>query len=222
MSRVAVLILSIVFVLMITTVVSGQDVEISIPPTTGASGENVTIPIHISDTTGWSIIAAELVIQYDPQVLTAIDANVSGAIATDWFVQTNTGTSGQIIISMMGMNPLSGSGKLLNVRFSVSITARGGSTYLITFSKALLNEGIPNAVTSPGIFTVGGESAPTLEGDANGDDRVNHLDILEVILAYSKNSGESGYNPWADFNSDGRVNRQDMVILLRNYGATKN
>jgi hypothetical protein len=223
LSRGKFLILGAAFLVLTTGMAAlGQDIQVSIPPTTGAPGENVSIPIQIGNTTGSGIIAAEFTIQYDSQVLSAIDANLSGTIAADWFIQANTATPGEVVISMAGVNPLSGSGVLVNVRFSVSATARGGSTYLITFSRALLNEGTPNAVTSPGIFTVGGEPAPTLAGDANGDNRVDHQDVLKLAFSYNKNTGESGFNPWADFNSDGRVDRQDMIILLQNYGKVQN
>jgi len=200
----------------------GQDIQVSIPPTTGAPGENVSIPIQIGNTTGRGIISVELTIQYDSQVLSAIDTNLSGTIAADWLIHSNTATPGQFIIGMVGINPLSGSGALVNARFSVSATARGGATYLITFSRAVLNGGTPNAVTSPGVFTVGGEPAPTLMGDANGDNRVDHQDVLKLAFSYNKSSGNSGFNPWADFNSDGRVDRQDMIILLQNYGKVQN
>jgi len=202
--------------------VFGQDIEISIPPTSGAPGENISIPVNIGNTTGRGIISAELTIQYDSQVLTAIDANLSGTLAADWLIFANTQTSGQIVISMAGANPLSGSGVLVNVRFSVSATARSGATYLITFSRARLNDGTPNAAPIPGVFTVGGEPAPTLAGDANGDNSVNYQDVLKLAFAYNKNSGDSGFDPWADFNNDGRVDRQDMTILLQNYGRTQN
>ena len=223
MPRAAVLIPGIVLLFLMTSVtVIGQVVEVSITPSSGAPGEEIIIPIDIEQTTGRGVIAAELNIDYDSQVLSATGANLSGTIASDWFIQTNTTNSGQVIIRMAGVNPLNGSGHLVNVKFSVSATARIGSTYLLTFSKALLNEGVPNAATSPGIFTVAGIPEPRLDGDANGDDRVDHLDILKLIFAYNKSSGNSGYDPEADFDSDGDVDRQDMIILVGNYGAIKN
>jgi len=118
--------------------------------------------------------------------------------------------------------PLSGSGVLVNIRFSVRPAAQIGSISQLHFTKILLNEGMPSAVPRDGAFTV--EHVPAgerLEGDVNGDNRVDRLDLLKLAVMYNKRSGDSGYDASADFNGDGRIDRQDMIMLWRNFGATK-
>lgn len=208
--------------LVISPAVFGQDVEISIPASSGAPGSTVTIPVNIGDTTGREIIAVELILQYNPEVLSAIDADTSGAIAQGWQVAFNKETPGQVSISMIGMESLNGSGTLVNVRFSVQPTALFGSTYQLRFTKARLNEGTPFAVAYDGIFTV--EYVPVgdrMAGDVNGDNHVDYLDLLKLILVYGRNSGDSGYDPAADLNGDGRIDKDDMIVLWENFGATR-
>lgn len=208
--------------LMVAPAVCGQDILLSIPASSGAIGEEVSIPVNIGDTTGREIIAAEMTIQYDTQALSATDATVSGTIADGWLIFPNTATPGEISVYMAGANVLSGSGTFVNLHFVVQSTAQVGGMYLLNFTKALLNEGDPGVVPQGGVFTPepGGEPE-RIPGDANGDDRVNHLDLLKLILSYGKNSGNAGYDPDADLNDDGNVNRDDVIILWKNFGASK-
>jgi len=216
------------FFLTLSSTVCGQDVEISIPNSSGARGGIVTIPVNISDTTGRGIIAVEITLQYDPQVLSAIDADTSGTIAETWQIAPNTAVPGEVSVSMIGplgineVTPLSGSGTFVNIRFSVQRGAQIGSTSELHFTKVLLNEGTPGAVAYDGVFTV--ERLPVgerLEGDVNGDDHVDRRDLLKLVVLYNKHSGDSEYDASADFNADGLIDKLDMMILWQNFGATR-
>jgi len=221
--RTAAIVSGIVFLsLMISPVVSGQNVQLSIPASSGAIGAEVSIPVNIGDTTGREIIAAEITIQYDTQALSATDATVLGTIADGWLIFPNTATPGEISVYMAGANVLSGSGTFVNLHFVVQSTAQVGGMYPLNFTRALLNEGDPGVVSQGGTFIPepGGEPE-RIPGDANGDDRVNHLDLLKLILSYGKNSGDAGYDPDADLNDDGNVNKDDVIILWKNFGASK-
>ncbi len=222
MLKMASLILGIFSFLMISPALPGQDVVLSIPSSSGARGDMVAIPVSIGDVTGREVISVEMTIRYDIQALSVIDADVSGTMAETWLISSNTTTPGEIIVSMAGADPLSGSGPFVNVNFLVQPTAQVGTTYQISFTRAILNDGTPGVVTQGGSFTVEfGPAEDRMEGDANGDDRVNHLDLLRLILAYNKKSGDNGYSASADFNGDGRVDKQDMIILWRNFGARR-
>ena len=206
--------------LMVNPAVFGQNIEISIPNSSGAPGSTVTVPINVGDTTGHGIISFEMILQYDPQFLSPVAAHTSGTIDETWQAVLNAINPGEVYIGMMGLNPLSGSGVLVNISFMIQPTAQIGSTYQLHFVKALLNDG--TATTSDGIISVervaAGERIP---GDINGDNRVNRLDLLKLIIVYNKESGDSGYNPSADLNSDGRIDKSDMIILWENFGVTK-
>jgi hypothetical protein len=224
--KVTALILGIVFfALMVSLATFGQNVEISIPASSGAPGSTVTIPVNISDTTGMEVIAVGITLQYDPQILSAIDADVSGTIAGTWQVISNTTIPGEVAIRMMWSEPptghLSGSGTLVNIRFLVQPAAQIDSTCQLHFVEVLLNETTPDVIRD-GIFTVAHVSPEArMEGDVNGDNCVDYRDLLKLVLMYKKKSGDSGYDPSADFNDDGSIDLDDMIVLWRNFGAAK-
>jgi len=56
-----------------------------------------------------------------------------------------------------------------------------------------------------------------LPGDANGDGKVNWVDLGLLGLAYGSTPGDPNWNPEADFNADGIVDWADMAILGMNY-----
>ncbi len=215
------------FSLILGSAAFGQSVTITIPDSSGAPGDTATVPVNISNTTNRGIIAVDALLRYDPGILSFVDAG-PGTINESWQVVSNEATPGAVSIVMIfdvhQQDPLSGSGVFLNIRFLVRSSARIGAKSQLSFDKekTMLNEGQVGVAIQDGVFTVVGTSPePGLEGDANGDDRVDHLDLLKLILAYDKSIGESGYNPSADFNNDKRVDRSDLVILLRNFGATR-
>lgn len=209
------------FVLMVSPAVFGQDVAVSISDISGAAGDTVIIPVNVGNTSGLNVIAFEMTVEYDSRIMTAVSANTSGTIAGSWLIVSNATIPGQIAVSMAG-SALSGSGVLVNMEFSIEPGVPMGMTSRLHFAEAVLNDGAPNAVPQDGVFTVGQSSSPPrLEGDANGDDRVDHRDLLKLVLTYNKNSGDSGYDPWADFNGDGRIDRDDVIVVWQNFGATR-
>lgn len=200
----------------------GQSVQLSIPDSSGAVNTEISIPLNISSTTGKDIIAADITVQYDSNALSATGVDVLGTIASDWIIFANL-EEGQIVISMAGMSALSGSGALANMNFLVKSTASVGTTSQVSFTEAAIwaqNIGKIDSTTSNGTFKVDGVAPVRMPGDANGDDQVNHLDVLKLILSYGKSSGMAGYDANADFNGDGRVNRDDALIIWANFGAT--
>lgn len=58
----------------------------------------------------------------------------------------------------------------------------------------------------------------SLEGDVNGDCRVNIFDLVTVAIAYGSSPGDPRWNPDADLKDDGRINIFDLVIVAINYG----
>jgi hypothetical protein len=220
-------ILTIILLILISNLAAfGQNVTITVPDSSGAPGDTATVPVNISNTTGRGIIAVDALLRYDPGILSFVDAG-PGTINESWQVVFSETTPGAISIMMIfdaQQDPLSGSGTFLNIRFLVRSNARIGAKSALSFDKekTMLNEGQVGIAIQDGVFTVSGTSPePGLEGDVNGDDRVDHLDLLKLILAYGKSIGESGYNPSADFDDDRRVDRADLVIFLRNFGATR-
>ena len=62
--------------------------------------------------------------------------------------------------------------------------------------------------------------AYTIAGDINGDNNVDHDDLLTMVETYGQSSGGPHYEPDADFDKDTSVDCHDLIILGRNYGKT--
>jgi lysophospholipase L1-like esterase len=68
-------------------------------------------------------------------------------------------------------------------------------------------------------FTVQGANA--LQGDVNGDNRVDGADLILFGLRFGAQRGAANYLATADFNSDGLIDGLDLAILAANFGQTK-
>jgi lysophospholipase L1-like esterase len=68
-------------------------------------------------------------------------------------------------------------------------------------------------------FTVQG-AANALQGDLNGDNRVDGMDLIRFGRSFGSLRGETRYNANADLNVDGSVDGQDLAILASNFGRT--
>jgi lysophospholipase L1-like esterase len=68
-------------------------------------------------------------------------------------------------------------------------------------------------------FTIQGTSA--LQGDVNGDGRVDGADLILFGLRFGAQRGAANYLATADFNADGQIDGLDLAILAANFGQTK-
>ena len=79
----------------------------------------------------------------------------------------------------------------------------------------------PNAIDRQlAKFTIQGATTG-LQGDVNGDNRVDGSDLILFGLHFGALRGETNYSAAADFNNDGRVDGLDLAILAANFGQTK-
>lgn len=56
-----------------------------------------------------------------------------------------------------------------------------------------------------------------LEGDANGDNKINAIDASIMATSYWKADGDAGFAPGADFNEDDYIDARDASLLATNY-----
>jgi hypothetical protein len=59
-----------------------------------------------------------------------------------------------------------------------------------------------------------------LQGDINGDGKVNVLDAILMSNAFNSVPGSPNWNPRADLNNSGRVDVIDAIILANHWGQT--
>jgi len=79
------------------------------------------------------------------------------------------------------------------------------------FPDDIIMENIPFTIVAP----------PSLEGDANGDCKVNILDLIYVRNRLGQDP-ESGDNSTADANNDGRINVLDLIYVRNRLGNSYN
>jgi len=59
-----------------------------------------------------------------------------------------------------------------------------------------------------------GMNASLVNGDVNGDNRVDDADLLRVLFTF----GQVGSNLTEDLDGDGRVDDADLLIVLFRFG----
>ena len=124
--------------------------SLSLPTQSAAQNNIIQIPLNAAVING--LAAADLTITFDPAILKPRTA-VAGALTTGWTVVVNTGTSGQLKISMASPGgTVTGSGVLALLEFEV-IGAPGTSSAL-GLTAVKLNGGAILANTAAGTLNV--------------------------------------------------------------------
>lgn len=91
-------------------------------------------------------------------------------------------------------------------------------TYDIAFKGAHhLRVVVPNIAVGAGGAS-GVSLSDTINGDINGDNRVNLADFSALSAAYGSVPASANWNANSDLNGDARVNLSDFSILSRDYG----
>ena len=106
--------------------------------------------------------------------------------------------------------------QLLNGTFVVLIN--GQPTYYATFTdetNSYINFNYTHAETSLNIRIL-----ETLQGDLNGDRKVDIKDVSIAAKAFGTMPGDSRWNPIADLNKDLKIDLKDIAIVAKNFGKT--
>ncbi len=135
-------------------------VSVSLPNTTTPYNQPLSIPVDISSTTNLNIVAAEIFVAYDGDLLTAFSAGTTGTLAAgNWTVQTNVvvGNATNIDTLKIAMatdnDVLTGAGTLININFQVA-DQRSPASSPLTLSHMLFNDGNPLNTTTDGSVTI--------------------------------------------------------------------
>lgn len=232
---------------------TGPDPLLSIPRDLSAGrGEGLTVPVHIDsivDLTATPLYAADLVLQFDPQVMTASSVSWGevpmASPEAHWSapVVNIDNTSGQIIIGLWNQVGLRGvfAGSLVQVQFAVDSAAPLGDTAINLAATAsdrftLLNEGNLTLIPAPtnsadddvdGRVTVQGLDwqNPTNAFDVNNDGSVSALDVLMLINYINAHAGSAtlplhpAAPPYYDVNVDLQCTAQDVLLVINHLNA---
>ena len=124
--------------------------QLSLPDTGGEQHAIVQVPVNAANVQG--LAAASLTITFDPAVLQAQSAS-TGSLTPGWSLATNTGTPGEIRLSMASPGgTVSGSGVLATLEFEV--VGSPGASSTLHFASVLLNDGAIPTETTDGSFAV--------------------------------------------------------------------
>lgn len=113
-------------------------------------GMEVTVPVTVGDLGGQIVLAYQIEVIYDPDVVTALEPSTSGTLTSQWSTASNVPTPGRLVISAASATGLLGPGTLIQLRFEGA--AIGETT--LTFAEVTLNEGDPSADATGGSVTV--------------------------------------------------------------------
>lgn len=186
--------------------------SLRIPTLSARPGDTLTVPILVNDAS--EIAGAEMVVTYDPEVLTALEVKTTD-LTRDFSIADSV-SQGKVAITLASGEGISeGSGSLVDIVFRV-VGFTGDSTSLVLKKAKLYDEGTnPISVeTEDGKVRVAG-----LKADVNGD---GVIDVRDAILCLRISAGlsipedlDEGYAIWAaDVNEDGKVRSGDALLIL--------
>jgi len=158
--------------------------SVSVATQTGRCSQSVAVPVSIDAASG--MLSLEFRIAFDTTALTV--SNVSAGTLTSSFALSSNVVGNSLRIAMASGTPVSGSGTVANVTFTIGATATGNSP--LTISNVLVNDvarsGASGAVT---ITCPQPPAAPANLSPANGARDV----AAPVTLRWSAVSGATGY-----------------------------
>ncbi|HKX84425.1 MAG TPA: LpqB family beta-propeller domain-containing protein [Pyrinomonadaceae bacterium] len=131
-------------------------VGVDLPELSAGPNSEFTIPLTVSDTSGWGILSYDLVLNYNPELLEPLATSFDAAntLSSNFEVNASASGPGQLLISGFGPAPLSGAGTLLNLKFRVIGPSQSVSS--LSLNSITFNEGTPFAIASPGKVRVTG------------------------------------------------------------------
>ena len=129
-----------------------------------AAGANFTLTVQTGNVSGQEIYSLYLAMQFNPSLLTVVNATSSSTLTSGWGEPTFTASNGRLVVAMGGIQPLSGSGPLLKINFLVKGTAPAGIRTPLIFEKFTFNEGRPATTISNGMVYVDDLTTPVITG----------------------------------------------------------
>lgn len=141
-----------------------QNLTLYLPEASGQVGTILTTAVDSANVSG--LVALDLALSYDASILEVISVSAGSAL-TDWSFLSNSNTSGEIVVSGASVNPLSGSGALVELTFR--IIGDPNEISALTFTNATLNDGAIASTLVDGSVTVAPYSAVSGQVTYRGD-----------------------------------------------------
>jgi hypothetical protein len=199
--------------------------SLSLPNTGGGQHDIVQVPVNLANVNG--LAAADLTVTFNSGVLSARGAR-TGSLTPGWSLAANTGTPGQIRLSMASPGgTVSGSGTLALLEFEV--VGAPGVTTTLHIANVSLNDGAIPVETADGSFAVslvyrvsgavrfwnGGAGVPGVLLSLEGD-RV-YTGLSDATGAYTVTGAAAGNYTLTPGKSDGvnGISAYDASLVLQ-------
>lgn len=147
-------ILFLVFAALAAQPVAAQ-VTVTLPTISGEPGDDVLIPVTVSDLTGQNVRGFEFTITFDPNIVTILRSRTPNTISQGMFIADNANVPGEFRVAAAAGSALSDGGTLV----ILEATLVAGGTTPLTWSAFKFNDGIPAASTTNGSVEVVSEKA---------------------------------------------------------------
>ena len=116
-------------------------VTVNLPNGYAPQGQIITVPVTVGDTSSQGILAYDFALQFNSSVL-RLDSiepvNKTGTVSSQFTVTANPDVSSRLLVSAFGVQPLAGTGTLLNLRFRV--IGQAGDVSPLTWERFKFNE----------------------------------------------------------------------------------
>ena len=146
-------------------IIQVEPVTASAPDTTVAYNQVVSIPVRVGDVTGKGLVAGEVNLLFDGDLLAVSSVTTGGALMAGWTVQSNVLPGAgpaldTLKVAAANTTPLSGSGALFEVVFQAA-NVRLPSSSTLTVGHLLFNDGSVVTTANNGSVTFTGTTATT-------------------------------------------------------------
>lgn len=123
----------------------------------GAPGSQVMLPVMLQGVPDQAVFSYQFTVRFDPLVLTGLGVNTANSLSAGWSIVDNHQTPGELHVAAFHTTPLAGSGRLLNLTFTVM--GQASMQTALTWHTLLFNEGQPAAQADNGLFQVAAGTA---------------------------------------------------------------
>lgn len=153
--------LTIIIILLTTnSLLAGiADVQLSTPDQSATVGETVTIPVQVTDLSGYNIIAYEFTVSYPDAYLTYTGFEKTNSMSSNGTIMDNPST-GSVKIGGIFVDALSGAGDLLYLNFTAD--QEGGAA--LSFSEVTLNTTALTALSGGTVSIQASNEPPQFSG----------------------------------------------------------
>ena len=152
-------------------------IGLTVADTTASYGDTMRVAVRVGDTTTLGILAVELCLAFDANVLTSVDADTVGSMVSGWAMAENTvvGAGGIDTLKLAlatAQDTLIGAGDLIYLDLVTADLREPGQSPL-SLVRALINEGNPSPSVDHGSLIVTGsdamlQSSSVVQADTSG------------------------------------------------------